>query len=47
VDDIEAVADLLGSADAARAAGAAGVERAAAAIARRWARPGIQGPRPT
>jgi glycerate kinase len=36
VDDIEAVADLLGSADAARAAGAAGLERAASVLARRW-----------
>jgi glycerate kinase len=38
VDDIEAVADLLGSAEAARAAGASGVEQAAAVLARRWAR---------
>lgn len=41
VDDLEAVVDLLGSAEAARAAGAAGVERAAAAMARRWASRGI------
>jgi glycerate kinase len=40
VDDLESVADVLGSADAALAAGATGVERAAAAQARRWARPG-------
>jgi glycerate kinase len=38
VDDIEAVADVLGSPAAALAAGAAGVEQAAAALARRWAR---------
>jgi glycerate kinase len=38
IDDIEAVVDLLGSADAALAAGAQGVERAAAVVARRWAR---------
>jgi glycerate kinase len=38
VDDIEAVADLLGSPEAALAAGAAGVEQAAAALARRWTR---------
>jgi glycerate kinase len=36
IDDIEAVADLLGSPDAAIAAGAGGVEHAAAALARRW-----------
>ena len=36
VDDIEAVADLLGSPGAALAAGAEGVQRAAAALARRW-----------
>jgi glycerate kinase len=41
VDDIEAVADLLGSADAARAAGTGGVEQAASAMARRWVRRGI------
>ena len=36
IDDIEAVADLLGTAEAALEAGAAGVQRAAAALARRW-----------
>ena len=38
IDDIEAVADLLGSAEAALAAGADGASRAAAAMARRWLR---------
>ncbi len=38
LDDIEAVADLLGSADAALEAGAVGVERAATVMARRWVR---------
>ena len=38
VDDIEAVADLLGSPQAAFAAGAAGVQQAANALARRWVR---------
>ena len=37
VDDLEAVADVLGSVDAALAAGAGGVQRAAAVLARRWA----------
>lgn len=41
LDDLEAVADIFGSTEAARAAGAAGVERAAATIAHRWARRGI------
>ena len=41
IDDIEAVADLLGSTDAALAAGAAGVSQAAAALANRWVRRGI------
>ena len=36
VDDIETVAGVLGSVDAALGAGADGVERAAAALARRW-----------
>lgn len=40
IDDIEAVADLLGSAQAAMDAGAGGVQRAAAVLARRWGRPG-------
>ena len=38
IDDIEAVADLLGSAKTALEAGAEGAERAATALARRWAR---------
>lgn len=38
IDDIEAVADLLGSAEAAEAAGAGGVVQAASVLARRWAR---------
>ena len=38
IDDIEAVADLLGSAKTALEAGAEGVERASTALARRWAR---------
>lgn len=38
VDDIEAVADLLGSVGAALEAGARGVENTAAVLARRWAR---------
>jgi glycerate kinase len=38
IDDILAVADLLGSGDKALAAGAGGVTQAAAAMARRWVR---------
>lgn len=38
IDGIEAVADVLGSVDAALAAGADGVTQAAAALARRWTR---------
>ena len=38
VDDIEAVADRLGSVEAALAAGAEGVRQAAAGLARRWVR---------
>jgi glycerate kinase len=38
IDDIEAVADLLGSAEAALSAGTGGVQEAAAAMARRWLR---------
>jgi glycerate kinase len=44
VDDVQSVAEALGSARVALEAGTDGVRRAAATLARRWARPGIAGP---